>query len=318
MSLAELAAAHRLRQQAAAASTLGQARRLWRMLDPGNPGGSWASSVGRLLLATMVAAQAEAARGADDYVSAALTMQNATPDPAGRVPAAAFAGVASDGRDLAGLLSYPVFEVGAFIDQGLNPAGALAIGGRHLDRIVLTQVADAARISTGVATVNDTRTRGWVRHVSPPCCSRCAILAGKFYRYNQGFQRHPQCDCVHMPSAEVIEPQSPKALFDQMTPDQLTKAGWSKADVRAINDGADIYQVTNARRDLSSMSVAGHPVQTTLQGTTRRGLAGRRLGAGSGARAVRLTPEQIYIEAERLGWSRAETIRQLKRHGYIL
>lgn len=317
MSLLELAAAHRLRQQAAASLTLNRVRLLWRMLDPGNPQASW-MRLGPQVLTALVAAQLEAARGVDDYVSAALAAQGAIPDPVGRVPATAFAGVASDGRDLAGLLDYPVFQVTAFVDQGMGVSGALAIGGRHLDRMVSTQVADAARIATGVAQVNDRKVHGWIRHVSPPCCSRCAILAGKFYGYNRGFQRHPHCDCVHMPAAEVIKPQSPKALFDAMSPAELKKAGWSEADVRAINDGADIYQVTNARRGMRSMSVAGREVKTTLQGATRRGLAGKRLGAAKGARAVRLTPEQIYAEADRLGWSREETIRQLKRHGYIL
>lgn len=121
-----------------------------------------------------------------------------------------------------------------------------------------------------------------------------------------------------MPAAEVIDPQSPKALFDAMSPAELRKAGWSEADIRAIGDGADIYQVTNARRDLRSMSVAGRQVKTTLQGSTRRGLAGKRLGAPKRGRAVRLTPDQIYAEADRLGWSRDEIIRQLKRHGFIL
>jgi hypothetical protein len=317
MSLAELAAAHRLRQQAIGSLTLNRVRRLWRMLDPANPRASWIR-VGAQVLAAMVAAQSEAARGVDEYVSAALTEQGATPDPVGRVPATAFAGVASDGRDLAGLLDYPAFQVTAFVDQGMDVSGALAIGGRHMDRMVLTQVADAARVSTGVAQVNDRTVKGWVRMVTPPSCSRCIPLAGKFYGYSRGFQRHPHCDCVHMPAAEVIEPQSPKALFDQMSPAELKKAGWSEADVKAINDGADIYQVTNAHRDLRSMSIAGREVKTTLQGATRRGLAGKRLGAGKGARAVRLTPEQLYAEADRLGWSREETIRQLKRHGFIL
>jgi len=317
MSAAELAAAHRFRQQAIASLTLARTRRLWRVLDPANPEGSW-RAVGALALAAMVAAQSEAARGADDYVSAALSSQGADPDPAGTVPAGAFAGTASDGRDLPGLLAWPVFQVSVLVAQGMTSGSALAAGRRHLDRIVLTQVADAARTATGVATVNDRRAKGWIRHVTAPCCSRCAILAGKFYRWNKGFQRHPHCDCVHMPAAEVIEPQSPKALYDQMSPAERKRAGWSAGDVRAIDDGADLYQVTNAHRGLQSMTVAGRQVKTTLQGATRRGLAGGRLGAKTGGRVIRLTPEQIYADADRLGWSRDETIRALKRHGYIL
>jgi len=31
-------------------------------------------------------------------------------------------------------------------------------------------------------------------------CSRCAILAGRFYAFNAGFQRHRHCGCQHVPS----------------------------------------------------------------------------------------------------------------------
>jgi hypothetical protein len=33
---------------------------------------------------------------------------------------------------------------------------------------------------------------------------------------------------------------------------------------------------------------------------------------------VRLTPEALYAEADRLGWSRDELTRQLTRFGYII
>jgi hypothetical protein len=142
-------------------------------------------------------------------------------------------------------------------------------------------------------------------------------LAGKKYRYNQGFARHPHCDCVHMPAAEVIEPQSPRAIFDAMSDQELAKASWSIAEVQAIRDGADIGQVTNVHRSLRTVSIAGRQVKTTLEGATRHGIAGQRLGATRGRLAVRLTPEQLYLEADRLGWSRDELIRQLTRFGYI-
>jgi hypothetical protein len=326
MSLAELARAHRLRQQAIASLTLNRVRRLWRMLDPGKPQASW-DRVAPQVVTAMVAAQLEAARGVDDYVSAALTLQGATPDPVGRVTATAFAGMASDGRDLVGLLSYPAFQVSAFVDQGMDPTGALAIGGRHMDRMALTQVADAARVSTGVAQVNDRTVKGWVRMVTPPSCSRCIVLAGKFYRVNRGFQRHPHCDCVHMPSAEVIEPQSPKALFDAMSPAEQDRA-FTKAGAQAVRDGADISQVVNARRGMETAGVSktrvndqGRVVNERHKTLVTRRVLGRdafTTTEGVTKRGLRLMPEQIYAEADRLGWSREETIRQLKRFGFIL
>jgi hypothetical protein len=43
---------------------------------------------------------------------------------------------------------------------------------------------------------------GFVRRVNPPCCGRCAILAGRWYRYDSGFRRHPRCDCTLEPTSE--------------------------------------------------------------------------------------------------------------------
>lgn len=311
--LVALAAAHRQRQQALALAARNRLRTLWRFVDGSNPQGSWAG-VAAHALSAMTAAQSEAARGAQEYVTAALSAQGVVSDPFGTVPAAAFAGAAADGRGLSSLLGYPAFEVSAFVDGGMDHAQAVAIGGRHLERIAVTETADAARVSTGVAIVNDRKTTGWIRMLTPPSCSRCVILAGLWYRYDAGFDRHPGCDCIGLPAAEVIEPQSPKAMFDEMDDAGLKKSGWSDADVKAIRDGADIYQVTNARRELHSVSVAGQQLQATRVGTTKRGLAGKRLGK----RGIRLTPASLYSEAGRLGWSRDELLNQMKRHGYIV
>lgn len=299
----DLARAHRLRQQELARRAVSVVGDVWRTVDPNSPAVSWAGRPAATAQQLMTLAQQAAVTGADDYVAAVLATQGAAADPAGQVSTRALSGVASDGRDLGGLLGYPAFEAQALLDGGMDGVQAASVGARHLARIVATQVQDAARVGTGVAIVSDRRTRGWVRMVTPPSCARCVILAGRWYAHNHGFQRHPQCDCVHMPSAEVIQPQSPKALFDAMSDQDLRRAGWSQADVQAIHDGADLYQVTNARRALRSVQVAGQRLQAT-------GVNARRV--------VRLTPESIYSEARRLGWSRDETIRVLRLHGYIL
>jgi hypothetical protein len=297
-SPADLAAAHRLRQQRLAVLARTQVRRLWRHVDPADAVGSWRMVAGRAG-ALLGAAQLEAARGADGYVAASLVAGGATPDPVGAVSAAALAGTAADGRDLGGLLGYPAFEVSSFVDRGMAANMALAIGGRHLDRIVMTEVADAARVATGVAVVNDRTARGYVRHLTLPSCGRCVVLAGRWYAVNAGFARHPQCDCVHMPAAEVIEPQSPKALFDAMAQGEQNRA-FTRAGAQAIRDGADLARVVNARRGVYTAGGRRY----TREATTRRG-TGRRL---------RLTPEQIYIEAH---GNRGEAIRLLRLHGYI-
>jgi hypothetical protein len=218
--------------------------------------------------------------------------------------------------------AYPAFETQAFIDQGMPAAQATAIGQRHLERIVATQVADAARVATGVAQVNDRAVRGYVRMLTPPSCSRCVVLAGKFYSANAGFDRHPLCDCVHIPAAEHLPDQAtdPRRYFDSLTESQQD-ATFTKAGARAIRDGADTAQVVNARRGMSKAAsgrrtterVFGRDVYLTREGITKRGQAGRRLGKRN--RGVRLMPEQIYLEA---AGDRAEAIRLLRLHSYLL
>lgn len=317
----QLAAAHRARQQQIAAQAAAETNRLWSFLQLLG----WAG-ISTQMLGTVRSALAEAARGSQDYVSTAVRMWGEEPDPAGEVVEQTFALTASDGRPLDTLLEQPALEVKAFVEQGMPNDQANAIGRRHLQRIVSTQVADAARVSTGVAQVNDRRIKGYIRHLTLPSCNRCIILAGKWYRWSDGFERHPQCDCVHIPAAVSADPPSPQEIYDSLDDDQRRKAGWSGHDQRAIEDGADLNAVTNYKRALRTVTVAGRPVKTTLVGTTARGVAGKRLGGLEKRRgeryrrssALRLTPEQIYFEADRLGWDRAEILRQLKRFGYIL
>jgi hypothetical protein len=51
----------------------------------------------------------------------------------------------------------------------------------------------------------------------------------------------------------------------------------------------------------------------TREASTRRGLAGKRLGAARGRRAARLTPDQIFADAA----DRDDAVRLLHKHGYI-
>jgi hypothetical protein len=308
-----LARLHQQRQQQLALLATRSVEAAWARMSPTDVAGSWSTLVAPTVLQLVVQAQIEAARGVQEYVARSVDLQGAQPAPAGRVQTNTFAGAASDGRPLDTLLGYPVWQVEAFMAGGTPAADALGIGLRHLGRIVATQIQDTARAATGVAIVNDRRVTGYIRVVSGACCSRCAILAGRWYRYNAGFPRHPHCSCTQVAASHDVVPQSPKAIFDSMSPDELRQAGWSQADIKAISeDGADIYQVTNAHRDLRSVTIAGRPIKTTLQGTTAKGIAGKRLKT-----PIRLTPESIYAEADRLGWSRDETIRQLTRFGYI-
>jgi hypothetical protein len=317
-----LAALHRLRQQALAAYLIAALRRFWSVVDPGQAQASWDRVAASQALQLVTATQAEAARGAEGYVSAAVAGWEASSDPAGTPVPGALAGVAADGRPLDGLLSYPAFQVDAFVSDGMAPSEALAIGQRPLERLVVTTVQDTARVATGVAVVNDRTVHGYVRMLTPPSCSRCVVLAGKFYATNAGFERHPQCDCVHIPAVEHLPDVStdPKRYFDSLDrPEQ--DATFTRAGAQAVRDGADVAQVVNARRGMSKAAsgritterVYGREALITREGITKRGVAGKRLGKRN--RGVRLMPEQIYLEA---AGSRTEAIRLLKLHGYIV
>lgn len=325
-SLAQVVAAHDRRQAKLAERTAKAAGKLWSRIEHGYIGPSWTQQLGQLFV-TVSSAQGIAAASAGVYVDDALEAQGVTGDPAGTVRVGAFAGVASDGRPLTSLLYQPAITALTAIGAGATPVRALTLGRTHLDMIVRTQVADASRVANGVALTVRRHATGYVRMVSGGACSRCIVLAGRHYAWNQGFLRHPQCQCRNVPVAENVPGDvstDPRKAFDAMSAAEQDKT-FTKAGAEAIRNGADISQVVNARRGMRTASVFGRDVQITTEGTTTRGLAGRRLGARESgrqlagnryrtARAPRLMPEQILREAN---GNRDEAIRLLKRFGYI-
>jgi hypothetical protein len=300
----------------AAAARLAAAR-IWRKLDRGALTQSWDAGLGRDLFLIVSAAQGRAVEGANAYLDEVLDAEGFDSEPQGEVVASALAGVASDGRTLSSLLYRPVVGVKQHIGQGVGLDAAMDAGLRQLQLIVETQVTDAGRVADGVATVTNRKARGYVRVLTPPSCGRCAILAGRVYSSERPFQRHPRCDCQHLP---VGDPRlgegfatSARDYFDSLRREQQERI-FTKAGAQAIRDGADPAQVVNARR---GMYEAGG-LQYTREGLSRRGVASKALrasGAASGRRTVpvRPMPETLY----RLASDRAEVLSLLRRYGYI-
>lgn len=283
---------HYARQQRLAAVTVAGARRAWRRLDVRDLDGSW-RPVAAQLLVLVGAAQRAAAHDGAAYVPEALEEQGIDADPAGDVLPGGFVGVASDGRRLDTLLYSPVTAVKAAIGAGQSAEQAMGSGLFSLETIVATQVQDAARQAVGIGIAARPKVTGYVRMLNPPSCSRCAVLAGRVYRWNAGFLRHPRCDCRHVPTVENVAGDlttSPRGFFDSLTPAEQNRV-FTGAGAQAIRDGADIGQVVNARRGM------------TAAGTTTEA-AGRR---------VRLMPERIYQQAA----SRDDAIRLLRANGYL-
>jgi hypothetical protein len=75
----------------------------------------------------------------------------------------------------------------------------------EFDRLVESLVQDAARAAETVAVA--VRPDIGSSATSPPSCSRCAVLAGRVYRYSTGLPAPPGCDCVMIPTT-VAAPAS--------------------------------------------------------------------------------------------------------------
>lgn len=157
------------------------------------------------------------------------------------------------------------------------------------DTLILAMVQDAGRTAAAVDMGRRPVITGYVRSLMPPSCSRCAVLAGRVYRYSQGFQRHPRCDCLMTPTSQEIGP----ALVTD--PTEAVERGWvrglSKGDREALDQGADLGQVVNVRRRESGLTVGSSVME----------------------RGGRLTPQGI----QRIASDRAQAVELLRANRYI-
>lgn len=202
MTLAAVAREHYEQQRRLTAQVAAATEAWWSQLDRGDLTSSWTAGIGASVLEAVVAGQLLAVGGADRYVDAALREQDADTDRQGSVVGRAFAGIASDGRPLATLLYEPVIATKAYLAQGRPFEEAFRGGRARLVRIASTQVADADRAATATAMTARPRVAGYVRVTRSSPCARCAILAGRFYRWSDGFERHPVCFCRNVPAAD--------------------------------------------------------------------------------------------------------------------
>jgi predicted RNase H-like HicB family nuclease len=259
---------------------------------------------------------------AADYVPRVLGQTGIPDRPSGDFQPDSLVGIASDGRRLDTLTYGAVTEAKTAVSEGATTQQALDRGGNWLDLMTKLQVADAARQAVGVLTASRKNLGGTVRVLNPPSCQRCAILAGRFYRWSKGFDRHPRCDCVNTPVPSKAYAEAEGFITDPM---DAYRAGeihdLTNAQVKAIDEGADIGQVVNAYRGISTTAT-----QTRLRPSniTRgavepgmpdllSGILGARASVGRVERARVLTPEGIYQQAK----SRDEAISLLREHGYI-
>lgn len=289
------------------------------------------------LLAVTATAQERVAAGALAYIPAVLeeTGQILAVEAVATPAASPLVGVAGDGRPVQSLLYGAVVHAKTLVGQGVAPAVALERSGKWLTMVTGTLLSDTGRqaesLGMGVRPVS-----GYVRMLNPPSCSRCAILAGRRYRKSEAFERHPGCDCRHIPASEAVAGDMTTdvdAYFDSLTEVEQDRI-FTVAGAEAIRNGADIGQVVNARRGMAKSQsgrlirrdVYGQQTYITSEGTARRGWAYhamsqagykqgdvRTSGRYFRARAPRLMPESIAEIAS----DREDYLRLLRLSGYI-
>ena len=295
---------HYQRVQSYQADALGVALTAWDEVAPGAISETWEPLIPAVTVAVTSAqiSAAESAHWSDGAVRVA-TGQYELPD-AFPVPEE-FAGMSSDGGDLERALYVPAIRAKQAIGAGAPPMMAKQAVRAEFEKIVRGMVADSGRQMATAG--NATRfTGGYTRMLNPPSCSRCAILAGRWYRWNDGFLRHPRCDCAHIPAksrqwaADEGFVADPYEYFNSLSEaDQARLFGAGNA--QAIRDGGDVFQVVNAGRGRARDGMS------TTASTGRRGIYR--------GRGRRLTPDGIY---EAANGDRDAALRMLEQYGYVL
>lgn len=340
----EPAAENYYRQRAIQVRTIEAAMRIWGSRPPKDFDAWFAKNVDRLV-AIAISGQQAAVEGADEYVEDTLDALDVGTPALAEIDTEGLIGVASDGRPLDSLMYGAVItakgQIGKAVEQQ-RPitsdvvAAAWQSGLQALQLRMQTQVADANRVATGLS-ITSHRDTGYVRMLNPPSCSRCAVLAGRFYRFSAGFDRHPGCDCKHIPASEDVAEDlttDPRVYFDSLDAAMQDKI-FTIAGAQAIRQGADIGQVVNARRGAHGLDTAaglmgnaerhsvkrravyGQQLITTTEGVTKRGIAGKiiRARGRNPETTPRLMPEDIY---EISGGDRDDVLRLLRLNGYVL
>ena len=320
MSTPETAVKHyramlRLQRSARAAAAVA-----WSSLSAAYLSESW-GSVSPALERAVSRLQLDAATRGAGYGARTLADQGLYEAPEAWVDPSSLAGVSSRGASLGAALYSAIPHTKDLISGGMPERVALARGREVLQMSAAAQVADAGRTAAGLDTFARPKV-GYVRMLNPPSCSRCSVLAGRFYRNNEGFRRHPRCDCVHVPTTRTEAAESeglvhdPYAYFESLSESAQDKT-FGKAQAQAIRDGADLFQVVNARRGMSYAGVSADGTrrgQKVVSDFTREGTTRRALWGGTNPRGKRLTPDAIYAQ----GLPREATLVLLAKHGYLL
>lgn len=294
MRTLEAANSYYLEQQTISVSTALAVKSLWSgMTDDFDK--SWLS-VGPAVLETVELGRAAAVARSVGYTDAVLAETAQKAPAAGELNRARFLESAPNGQPMSDVVSGSVVQAKVAVKSGLPVQEALGQAERWLTGVVLTALADTSRSVVGADIARRPTLTGYVRMLNPPSCSRCIILAGKFFRWNEGFQRHPRCDCKHIPAKDADWAKAegfisdPYEAFNALSKSEQERV-FGRIESRAIRDGADIYRIEN---------------------TKLRGL-GTAKGAAKFGTPTKLTIDDIY----RTAGNRKNAIAAMEREGYI-
>ena len=161
-----------------------------------------------------------------------LAEQGIEASPVAQVVPAALAGYSSAGVPL------------EIIVRDLARQAAVPATMWMFERFVLTQFLDVSRQATSAMMAVTKETNGYYRQLVAPSCGRCVVLAGKFFSKNAGFQRHPRCNCRHIPSHSDLKTDwalDPVEYFNSLT--KKEQAG------TFTKHGAELIKAANGHRD---------------------------------------------------------------------
>lgn len=271
----------------------------------------------------LLALQVQVASLADPFLNDVLEAQGLSADAESRVDPAAFADLADGGGSW---LQSLVFAPNSIREPGADWRSKFEFIAQS---IVKGGLNDTGRSSVQSGMQGRSSCEYYVRMLVGKSCARCAILAGRKYKSSVAFKRHKRCDCKHIPGPEDIDDWStdPQEYFRSLSTEEQDEV-FGVGGAEAIRLGANPAQVVNAESGVYVARAYGEEVLATATGTTVRGAAGQRLAAEGLARQAgqryrtattpRLLPDEIFLQAERLGWDREEILRQLKRFAYVL
>lgn len=268
-------------QQGIATTAAAAVGKLWRGMGD-EFDASW-ERIGPQLLNVVEKGRRAAVAQAIPYTGAVLREMGQAAAAEGVLAPDAFLASAPDGRSMESLYDQSVVKAKTAVAGGATAEASLAQAGRWLTLVTLTTLADTRRMVYQADIIQRPTVTGFVRMLNPPSCSRCIVLAGKWFRWNEGFQRHPKCDCTHIPAAEDVSGDmrtDPYATFKSMSNEQQETV-FGRSEARAIREGADIYRVVNQSvRKMKTANCAVDQIYRT---------------AGTRSNAIRMLREQGFI-----------------------